>query len=123
MGGQLVNESEAREKLKQCQGQFKDGLYSPDSWATDAFDLRRLPSGDWLATTPQLPSEGIVLRATGDCVPFFGALGALVPALGLPLSRELLLGSAPRGRYQIYEHGRAVWEGFQHGGDLGFPVA
>lgn len=118
-----MDEIEAREKLRQCQGLFREGLYAPDSWATDAFDLRPLPNGDWLAVTPQLPSEGIVLRATGDSVPFFGALGKLVPTLGLPISRELLLGSASRGRYQIYEHGLAVWEAFQHGGNLGYPVA
>jgi class 3 adenylate cyclase len=118
-----VDESEARDKLKECQSLFSGGLYSPESWATDSFDLRPLPNGDWLATRPQLPSEGIVLRANGEPVPFFGALGKLVPALGLPVSRELLLGSARRGRYQIYERGLAVWEEFQHGGNLGYPVA
>jgi class 3 adenylate cyclase len=118
-----VDENQARDKLKECRHLFSAGLYSPDSWATDPFDLKPLPNGDWLATRPQLPSEGIVLRAKGDPVPFFGALGKLVSTLGLPLSRELLLGSAQRGRYQIYEHGLAVWEEFQHGRNLGYPVA
>lgn len=115
-----MDENEARNKLARL---FSGDFYIPDSWATAPFDLRSLPNGDWLATTPQLPSEGIVLRAKGDPVPFFGALGKLVPKLGLPLSRELLLGSAQRGRYQIYERGLAVWEAFPHGDNLGYPVA
>lgn len=118
-----MDENQARAKLQEYLRFCRGGLYSPDSWATDPFNLTPLPSGDWLATKLQLPSEGIVLKANGDPVPFFGALGKLVRVLGLPISRELLLGSALRGRYQIYEHGLAVWEAFQHGGDLGYPVA
>jgi class 3 adenylate cyclase len=118
-----VDEKQARDKLEECRRLFSGGLYSPDSWATDPFDLRPLPNGDWLATRPQLPSEGILLRANGDPVPFFGALGKLVPVLGLPISPEWLLGSALRGRYQIYERGLAVWEAFEGVGDLGHPVA
>jgi class 3 adenylate cyclase len=118
-----VDETEAKRKLNECLERFRCGLYSPESWITAPFELRPLPNGDWLATRPQLPSEGIVLTENGDPVPFFGALGKLVPTLGLPISRELLLGSAQRGRYQIYERGPAVWEEFQHGGNLGYPVA
>jgi hypothetical protein len=49
-----------------------------------------------------------VLKADSVPVPFFGALGKLVPTLGLPISRELLLGSAQRGRYQVYERGLSL---------------
>lgn len=117
-----MDKDQARKKLAECRDLFKK-LYSPDSWSTDPFELQQLPNGDWLAVRPQLPTEGILLKADGNSVPFFGALGSLVPQLGLPLTREFLLGSARRGRYQFYESGLAIWEQFQNQNNLGYPVA
>lgn len=119
-----MDENQARKKLDKCRDLFKKGLYSPESWISDPFELRPLSNGDWLAIRPQLPAEGILLKADDDTpVPFFGALGSLVPGFGLPLTREFLLGSARRGRYQFYERGLAIWEQFQNSNNLGYPVA
>lgn len=85
--------------------------------------VRRLPSGDWLATWPELPERGVVLRTNGLVIPFFGALGKLVPRLGLPISPERLLGSARQGRYQSYDRGLGIWEALDGIGDIGFPIA
>ena len=98
------------------------GYAPPESWSSDRLELRQLPSGDWLAAQPELPSEGILLKSDGAWFPFFGALGKAVPLLGLPASREYFLASTKLGRYQVYERGLAVWETFRKGGEIGYPV-
>ncbi|MFN7936331.1 MAG: adenylate/guanylate cyclase domain-containing protein [Bryobacteraceae bacterium] len=85
--------------------------------------LRKLEDGSWLVSIPELPRRGILLKADGTTTPFFGALGKLVPELGWPIHREYFLGSTRQGRYQTYERGLAVWEQFEQGHDLGYPVA
>lgn len=109
-----MDEKEARQRLAES---------SQTSWLGDNPELRLLPNGDWLATRPELPERGVVLRANGPVVPFFGALGKLVPMLGLPVSAERLLGSTRQGRYQVYEGGLGIWEALEGIGDIGFPIS
>lgn len=120
-----MNEEEARRKLGEYLASLRGdiGYHPPDSWTSDELEVRQLPNGDWLAARPEFPADGIVLKCDGAPIPFFGALGKLVPLLGLPISRELLLGSAQVGRYQVYQRWLAVWETFGPDRDLGYPVA
>ena len=119
-----MNEDEARRRLAKCLQLLRGdiGYAPPESWSSDRLELRQLPSGDWLAAQPELPSEGILLKSDGAWFPFFGALGKAVPLLGLPASREYFLASTKLGRYQVYERGLAVWETFRKGGEIGYPV-
>ena len=109
-----MDEEEARRRL--VEPSQKAGLGANP-------EFRRLPNGDWLATRPELPERGVVLRSDGRAIPFFGALGKLVPVLGLPASPERLLGSTRQGRYQVYDRGLAIWEALEGIGDIGFPIA
>lgn len=86
-------------------------------------ELRPLPNGEWLATSIKLPEQGVVFKSDGREILFLGALGKLVPKLGLPASPERRLGSARQGRYQLYEGGIGVWEALDKIGDIGFPIA
>jgi class 3 adenylate cyclase len=96
----------------------------PKSWLNVTPGLKRLPDGDWLATYLERPEEGVLLKLDGTCIPFFGALGKMVPGLNwLPASREYFLGSSFHGRYQLYDRGLATWESIEGGGDVGHPVA
>ncbi len=84
------------------------------------------PPPKWrlFASYPDRDYEGILLISDGTSIPFFGALGKMVPALKwLPAFREYFLGSASHGRYQVYEQGLAVWEAFEGGDNVGYPVA
>ena len=125
-GKSSMDEQEARERLTRYLSflEESDIGYRPyQSWLTDNPELQRLPNGDWLARNPILLNQGVVLKSDGRAIPFYGALGKLVPILGFPTSREYFLGSASNGRYQYYDNGLAVWEALEGGGDLGYPVA
>ena len=141
-----MTEDEARRRLTEYLGswQGKVGFLIPKPWFEGRPELRHLKNGDWLALPskpsveaqaalqevkkrdwfapdPEIPIEGILLKSDGTAYPFFGALGKLVPHLGWPASREYFLASTSFGRYQIYEKGMAIWEGFS-GWDFGYPV-
>jgi class 3 adenylate cyclase len=121
-----MDEQTARRRLAEYLdflGRADIGYRPYSSWLTENPDLRELQNGDWLATNPVVQNQGVLLKPDGRAFPFYGALGKLVPVLGLPTSREYFLGSASNGRYQYYANGLAVWEAFEEGGDLGYPVA
>jgi len=84
-----MDEQEAKRRLRESSKELGLG---------DDVELRRLPNGDCLATRPELPEQGVVLKGDGVAIPFSGALGKLVPMLGLPTSPERLLGSTRQGR-------------------------
>jgi len=119
-----MNELEARRRLEEyLQLRRGDiGYLPPEPWLEQA-ELRQLEDGHWLASCPETPRQGILLKADGTMIPFFGALGKFVPLLGWPVSREYFLASTPHGRYQTYDQGLAIWESFEGGADLGYPVA
>jgi class 3 adenylate cyclase len=120
-----MNEQEARQRLREylefLQGDIGYSLSS--SWLSAKSELRELANGDWLASYPEVPRKGVLLKSDGTTFPFFGALGKLVPLLGWPASREYFLASASHGRYQYYDGGLAIWEAFEGAGDIGYPVA
>jgi class 3 adenylate cyclase len=121
-----MNEHEARQQLtKYLQFLQGDINYQPhSSWLSDSPQFRQLANGDWLVTHPEAPHQGVLLQSDGTTLPFFGALGQLVPRRGwLPASREYFLASASHGRYQAYDRGLAIWEAPAGGGDIGYPVA
>jgi class 3 adenylate cyclase len=98
--------------------------HAPKRWWKGGTTLRESGGGVWVAVEdPPLEGRGILLRSDGTCIPFCGALGKMVPTLGDPIAREYFLGSADLGRYQVYERGLAVWEGFRDNSNLGYPVA
>jgi hypothetical protein len=107
-----MNAEEAQKRLAAFLNHLAgDVAYSPPAdWSATGFQLVALANGDWIALPPTAPEQGIVLRDDGGDAPFYGALGKMVPALGLPRSREMLLGSTELGRYQTYERGLAIWE-------------
>ncbi len=121
-----MDEEEARQRLTEYLSmlQESDTSYRPNrSWLADNPQFQRLPNGDWLVQNPGRQNQGVLLKRDGRNIPFYGALGKLVPVLGLPTSREYLLGSASNGRYQYYENGLAVWEALEGVTDIGYPVA
>ena len=98
--------------------------YLPDPpWIAEGVELSAVEDGNWLAKFPGAPDRGVLLRPDGSTIPFFGALGRLVCDLGLPVSREYFLGSTRQGRYQSYDRGLAIWEEFEGGHNLGYPIA
>jgi len=107
-----MDEEEARRRLVEASAQFAGPL-----------EVRPLSDGRWVALRLAAVTEGVVLRPDGSTTIFLGALGKLVPILGLPLSGERILGSARQGRYQLFESGLGVWESLEKIGDIGFPVA
>lgn len=121
-----MDENEARQRLAEylpsLQGDI--GYQRSSTWLSDTPVFCHLPNGDWVATRPGCPSDGVLLKSDGTNLPFFGALGKMIPLLGwLPASREYFLASALHGRYQVYQQGLAVWEYFKDIGDTGYPVA
>ncbi len=121
-----MNEQEARKSLKEYLGflQGDIGYHQPRSWLTDNPEFRQLKNGDWYARNPAAPHNGVLLKSDGKTFPFFGALGKFVCKLGAPASREhFLASSSPRGRYQVYNRGLAVYESVKDIVDLGYPVA
>lgn len=122
----IMDEHEARQRLAEYLPSLQGdtGYQLPSTWLTDTPVLCHHPNGDWMATCPGCPSEGVLLKSDGTNLPFFGALGKIIPHFGwLPASREYFLASALQGRYQVYEQGLAVWENFEGIGDAGHPVA
>ena len=121
-----MNEKEARERIEQYLKSpgVAPGHRPEEGWLSKSPILRQLSDGEWLATHPTQPHQGLLIM-DDRCIPFSGALGKLVPKIGLgfPTSREYFLGSACRGRYQNYQYGLAVWEKFEYGEDIGYPVA
>jgi class 3 adenylate cyclase len=99
-----------------------DGQSLP-KWLGQDPELVQLPTGDWLAMPRALLHHGVRLRQDGSAFHYLGALGKLVPKLGLPCSGELHLGSCRQGRYQLCDRGLGAWEDLKDVGDLGYPVA
>ncbi len=120
-----MNEHDAKQRLTEylrfLQGDI--GYRLPTSWLSDNPKFLQLPNGDWLVTHPDTSHNGVLLKSDGTTFPFFGALGKLVPLLGLPASREYFLASTFQGRYQAYDTGLAIWEALEGSGDIGYPVA
>jgi len=121
-----MDEQEAKERLTKYLTFLQQGDigYRPNQyWLTENPEFQRLQNGDWLVRNPVLHNQGVLLKKDGRAIPFYGALGKLIPILGLPASREYFLGSASNGRYQYYDSGLAVWEKLDDDKDLGYPVA
>jgi class 3 adenylate cyclase len=116
-----LSRHEAESMLRTFIDERTTGSGTDPDWLPD---LELHPNGDeWLAFRPRvlplqtspwqesgLPNEGVRLRAGHPPVLFSGALGGLVPLLGLPTSDEKHLGSARLGRYQEYDHGVGTWD-------------
>jgi class 3 adenylate cyclase len=119
-----MTEDEAKQRLSECLDLRGTVGYLPkDILSEGQPELRTIGNGDWVASCPQMPQKGILLKSDGTYFPFFGALGQFVPQLGWPASREYILASTSCGRYQIYQRGLAVWEEFEKGGEnIGYPI-
>jgi class 3 adenylate cyclase len=63
--------------------------------------------GEWIAFGPRY---GVRIEHDKGPIVFGGALGKLVPFLGLPTTSERHLGSTWFGRYQAFERGMGIWE-------------
>jgi class 3 adenylate cyclase len=117
-----MNESEARDRLEKYLIKISgDTNYRPpEGWQKRRPEARQLQDGRWLFTfvTPP-PVQGVIVSPDAEPTPFWGALGKVVPIIGLPRSRELFLCSTIQGRYQLYEQGIAIWEA---GPDVGYPI-
>jgi class 3 adenylate cyclase len=120
----VMTEDEAKERLAEClKLRGKVGYLPKDLLSEGQSELRTIGNDDWVASCPQMPRRGILLKSDGTDIPFFGALGQFVPQLGWPVSREYILASTSCGRYQVYERGLAVWEEFEKGGEnIGYPI-
>ena len=117
-----MDETEARDRLTNFLNRISgDTNYRPpEAWRNQSPEARQLPDGRWLFTFAALPPvQGVVVSSDAEPVPFWGALGKVVPTLGLPRSRELFLCSTTQGRYQLYDNGIAIWEA---GPDIGYPI-
>lgn len=116
-----MTEEEARARLDQyLQRIAGDTNHQPlAGWANRIPRAERRDCDTWMFWFSEPPTpEGVAVWATG-AAPFWGALGKLVPYLGIPLAPERFLGSSSHGRYQLYRDGIAVWEGQPN---VGFPI-
>jgi class 3 adenylate cyclase len=120
-----MDELDARRRLAQYLPTLHGdiGYGKPVTWLTNNPVFARLPNGDWAATDPDTPGDGVLLKTDGTTIPFFGALGKMTSHLGWrPASREYFLGSTLYGRYQFFEQGLAVWEDYDNLGNAGHPI-
>lgn len=117
-----MTEGEARARLARYLQELIGGdanYQPPASWADENPRAEQRDADTWLFWFRDAPAPAGIVISTSYEVPFGGALGKLVPHLGPPRTPERFLGSSPRGRYQLYADGIAVWEGRP---DIGFPI-
>jgi class 3 adenylate cyclase len=116
-----MTEKDARSRLDQYLQRIAGDTnhQPPTAWAGHVPRAEQVDCETWVFWFSEPPRpEGVVVSAT-HCAPFWGALGKLVPHLGLPQTRQRFLASSPHGCYQLYRDGIAVWEGQP---DIGFPI-
>ena len=79
-----MNKDEAQRRLAEFLRRRQDGIgYLPSApWFEAQPEFHQVEGGHWLASYPELPREGILLKSDGTTFAFFGALGKLVPLLG-----------------------------------------